>query len=161
MRHPVPSLLLAVILTAAAVNAQTSKPTSETKVKSDNGQVVTLTGCMMIGGATNFLLTVASERDAHDKTAAHAGGSYALIERDNLDLGRYINQAVELTGVIVPAATKGDADDKIKIKETGRADAEQGSDRKSSASKTVKVARGATPQFIVASVKTLAPVCSQ
>jgi len=66
-----------------------------------------------------------------------------------------------LTGVVVPAATKGDADDKIKIKETGRADAEQGSDRKSSASKTVKVARGATPQFIVASVKTLAPVCSQ
>jgi hypothetical protein len=160
MRHSLPVLSCAVLFTATLASGQTTKSTGETKVKSDNGQVVTVTGCVMIGGATNFLLSVASERDGRDKAASAAPGSYALIERDNLDLGRYINQRVELTGVVVPAATKGDADDKIKITDT-RADVEHSPDKKPSATKTVKVARGAAAQFIVASVKTLAPVCSQ
>jgi len=148
MRRSTFSFLCALLLTSAVGIAQT-KSTTGTKVTSDNGQVVTLTGCVMIGGATNFLLTVTSEREPHDKQAAPAGGSYALIERDNLDLGRYINQRVELTGVVVPAATKGDNDDKIKVKD------------QASATRTVKVARGASTQFIVASVKMLSPVCGQ
>ena len=162
MRHTVTSSLCALLLAGAVVTAQTTKSTTETKVKSDNGQVVVVIGCVMIGGATNFLLTVTSEREQHEKVASsHAGGSYALIEREHLDLGRYINQTVELTGVVVPAATKSDADDKINIKDTTRVDVEHGPDKKSSATKTVKVARGAATQFVVASVKTLAPVCEQ
>src|SRR4051812_17288650 len=101
MRHSLPVLSCAVLFTATLASGQTTKSTGETKVKSDNGQVVTVTGCVMIGGATNFLLSVASERDGRDKAASAAPGSYALIERDNLDLGRYINQRVELTGVVV------------------------------------------------------------
>ena len=54
-----------------------------------------------------------------------------MTVRENLELGSYLRT------------------DKIKVKEPP------------SASKTVKVARGATTQFIVASVKTLAPVCDQ
>jgi len=161
MRQLVPSSLFALLLSGVVATAQTTTSTTRTKVKSDNGQVVTVTGCVMIGGATNFLLTVTSEQGQREKVASPAGGSYALVERDNLDLGRYINQKVELTGVVVPAATKGDKDDKIKVKETRQVDVEHGPDKTSSTSKTVKVARGATTQFIVASVKTLAPVCEQ
>ena len=161
MRYSLPSLLSALLLTRVVASAQTTKSTTETKVKADNGQVVTVTGCLMIGGGTNFLLAPTSERAEHEKVATSGSGPYALLDRDGVNLGRYINQRVELTGVVVPAATKGDADEKIKIQETTKVDADKGADKKASEKKTVKVARGADTQFVVATVKTLAPVCEQ
>ena len=161
MRYSLPSFLSALLLTGVVASAQTTKSTTETKVKADNGQVVTVTGCLMIGGGTNFLLAPTSERAEHEKVATAGSGPYALLDRDGVNLGRYINQRVELTGVVVPAATKGDADEKIKIKETTKVDSDKGADKKASDKKTVKVARGADTQFVVATVKTLAPVCEQ
>ena len=165
MRHGTFAFLLAPLLAGAVAAAQDAKTTTNTKVKSDNGQVVTVTGCVMIGGATNFLLTnITSEQDQskggqHDRNGIAKGGSYPLIERKGLDLGSYIQQKVELTGVVVPAATNHDTQDKIKIKETTRVDVKDGPDKKSSEATTVKVARGAATQFLVASVKLLAPSC--
>jgi hypothetical protein len=126
--------LFALLLSGAIVAAQDAKGTTDTKVKADNGKVVTMTGCVEIGGGTSFVLT-------NDK-------SYSLVARKGLDLGPYIQQKVELTGVVVPAATRRDGDDKIKIKEPT-----------APAATTVKVARGKDAQFLVASVKTLAPTC--
>jgi hypothetical protein len=63
--------------------------------------------------------------------------------------------------VVVPAATKGDRDDKIELKETTTVKGENGPDKTSSAATTVKVARGADSQFLVASLKTVAPNCQQ
>ena len=147
MRSAVTGYLL-MLLSGAIVAAQEPKTTTETKVKSDNGTVVTLVGCVEIGGGTSFMLTnISSERGKRDTKASPSAASYALKEREGLDLGPYIQQKVELTGVVVPAATRGDKDDKIKVEETAKADVK------------VKVKRGAQAQFLVASVKTLAPTC--
>lgn len=146
MRSAAASCLL-ILLSATIVAAQEAKTTTGTNVKSDNGKVVTMTGCVEIGGGTSFVLTnITSERERHDTKASPPAGSYSLVAREGLDLGPYIQQKVELTGVVVPAATRRDGDDKIKIKEPTKAT-------------TVKVKRGAESQFLVASVKTLAPSC--
>ena len=161
MRHATLSCLFALSITASVAAAQYAAPATETKVKSDNGKVVTMTGCVMIGGGTNFTLSnITTEREQGEKNAGHTGGPYALLARDGLDLGLYINQKVQLTGVVVPPATKGDDDDKFEIRETAEADVEKGRERRSS-SETVRVDRKSMHQFLVASVKTLAPDCDR
>jgi hypothetical protein len=160
MRQMIVGCLCALILVADA-GAQNGNVTTDTKVTSDNGKVVTMIGCVMIGGGTNFTLAnIISETPKDDRTA-RAGGPYALVEREGLDLGPYIGQRVEVKAVAVPPAAKGDRDDKISIKETTKSDVENGADRKSNATTTVKVARGAMPQFLVASVKMLSPHCDR
>lgn len=75
---------------------------------------------MEIGGGTSFVLTnISSERGKHDTKASPAAASYALKERQGLDLGPYIQQKVELTGVVVPAATSGDKDDNARWPDSG------------------------------------------
>jgi len=154
--------LLAVLAAPVALGAQAGRVTSETKVKSDNGKVVTMVGCVMIGGGTNFTLSnITSEREQGARAAARAGGPYALVAREGLDIGPFINQKVEMTGVVVPPATKGDDDYKFKISETTKVDVENGRDRTSSSATTVKVERGPMHQFLVATVKAIAPNCDQ
>ena len=135
-----PAGLVALLLSGSVVAAQDVKGAGDTKVKSDNGKVVTMIGCVEIGGGTSFVLT--------NITSEPRSGPYSLAARKGLDLGPYIQQKVELTGVVVPAATSRDRDDKIKIKEPT-----------ASKSTTVKVERNKDAQFLVASVKTLAPTC--
>lgn len=152
MRQVMAASVVALLLAGSGAGAQESRGATETRVKSDNGKVVTMTGCVMIGGGTSFMLSnITSEQEKGDKAQGpvHTGG-YALVEREGLDLGPFINQRVELTGVVVPAATKGDRDDKIEIKETPKA-----------RTTTVKVARGDMHQFLVASVKALSPSCDR
>ena len=159
MRFAAQGLGCALVLMASVVSAQERTATTDTKVKSDNGTVETLTGCVTIGGATNFLLTNITARVADSKQPSQAGTSYALMERDGVELGQYINQRVQLTGVFVPAATKGDRDDKFEIRETKKA---TGTDSpRQTTRETVKVDRGAANQFLVASVKAVAPRCDQ
>jgi hypothetical protein len=161
MRFATAGVVGALLLNAAIASAQDRAVKTDTTVKSDNGTVETLTGCVMIGGATNFLLTNITARVADDKKSSSSSVSYALMERDGVDLGQYINQRVQLTGVFVPAATKGDRDDKFEVKETKKVDANRGSGQTTSSRQTVKVDRGAANQFIVASVKAIAPRCEQ
>jgi hypothetical protein len=162
MRHAIALCLLALLATPIAAGAQEARGTRETTVKSDNGKVVMMVGCVMIGGGTNFTLSnITTEREQDEKTTARTGGPYALVPREGLDLGPYINQKVEMAGVVVPPATKGDNDDKFEIKETTKVEAPNGRDRTSSAATTVKVDRGPMHQFLVASVKMRAPSCDQ
>jgi len=150
----------AVLLSSAVAAAQDAKVTTDSKVTADDGKVIKMTGCVELGGGTSYVLTnITSEQAQHEKPQVPPGGSYPLVERKGLDLGPYIQQKVELTGVVVPAATGHDTDDKIRIKETTRVDVKDGPDKKSSEATTVKVARGAATQFLVASVKLLAPSC--
>jgi hypothetical protein len=161
MRFATLGLICALLLTGAVASAQERSQATDVKVKSDNGTVETLTGCVMIGGATNYLLTNITGRVADDKKPAPASVSYALTERDGVDLSRYINQRVQLTGVFVPAATKGDRDDKFEVKETKKPDTKGDAAHTTSTKETVKVQRGAANQFLVASVKPVAPQCGQ
>jgi len=159
-------LLCSLPLTGAATSAQERTVKTDTaatgvKVTSDNGAVETLTGCVMIGGGTNFLLTNITARVADNKKPSPAGVSYALTERDGVDLSRYINQRVQLIGVFVPAATKGDRDDKFEIKETRKPDTSGDAGHTATKRDTVKVQRGAADQFLVASVRPVAPQCAQ
>jgi hypothetical protein len=154
------SYAFVLLLSSTVAAAQNAKATTDSKVTSDDGKVVKMTGCVEIGGGTSFVLTnITSEQNQRERKHTPPGGSYPLVERKGLDLGPYIQQKVELTGVVVPAATRRDTQDKIKIKETTRVDVKQGPDKKSSQATTVKVERGAATQFLVASVKTLAPSC--
>ena len=160
MRKAATGYAFVVLLSSTVVAAQEAKVTTDSKVTSDDGKVIKMTGCVEIGGGTSFVLTnITSEQDQRDRDRVPPVGSYALVERKGLDLGPYIQQRVELTGVVVPAATRRDTQDKIKITETTRVEVKQGPDQKSSKATTVNVARGATTQFLVASVKTLAPSC--
>ena len=160
MENAATGYLFALLLSGTVAAAQEAKVTTDTKVKSDNGKVITMTGCVEIGGGTSFVLTnITSERQQHATKPSAPGGPYSLRTREGLDLGPFIQQKVELTGVVVPAATSRDTDDQIKIKETTKVDVKNGPDKKSSAATTVKVARSAEAQFLVASVKTLALSC--
>ena len=161
MRRIISGCLCALVLLVIDASAQNGNVTSDTKVTSDNGKVVTMVGCVMIGGGTNFMLAnITSETGKNDEVTAHTGGPYALVERDGLDLGPYIGQKVELKAVSVPAATKGDRDDKIRIEQPSKPGVANAG-KKSNAATTVKVTRGAMPQFLVASVKMLAPHCDR
>lgn len=157
MKQALALSLSAFLVSGAVAGAQERQPT--TTVKSDNGEVVTLVGCVMIGGGTGVTLTnITSERVQDDKVRAKPGpataGSYSLTAREGLDLSAYLNHRVELSGVVVHPATRGDRDDKIEIKETDRPKGASGP-----AKQTVKIARGDTNQFLVAAVKTLSPSC--
>ena len=160
MRRASISYVIVLVSAAALFAAQEKKTTTDTKVTSDNGKVITMTGCIEVGGGTSFLLTnITSEHEQHRAATPHAGGPYSLVARKGLELGPYIQQKVELTGVEVPAATRGDRDAKIKIEQKTTQDATRGTDAKPTAETTVKVKRGADAQFLVASVKVLAPSC--
>ena len=160
MRKAASVYTCALLLTTTAVAGQDAKVTTESKVTADDGKVVKMTGCLELGGGTSFVLTnITSEQDHRERPQVPPRGPYALVERKGLDLGPFIQQRVEVTGVVVPAATKRDTQDRIKIKETTKVDVEPGSDKTTSTATTVKVPRGATTQFLVASVKTLAPSC--
>jgi hypothetical protein len=159
MRRVLPICLSVICLTNAAA-AQVTRTGVETEVRSDNGKVVTMIGCVMIGGGTSFTLSnITSEREKYEQAAAQPRGPYALIPREGLDLGPYINQKVQLTGVVVLPATKSDRDDKIEIRETTKTNVNDGPDKKSASATTVKVARGPMNQFLVATVTSLSPRC--
>lgn len=164
MRNAAAIYAVALLLGVTVATAQEARPTTDTKVKSDDGQVIKMTGCVEIGGGTGFVLTnITSEQTVSDKvrTGTHAPpvGSYALVERKGLALGTYIQQKVELTGVVVPAATQRDSQDTIEITETTRDNPDSTRHRGPSEDIKVKVKRGAAAQFIVASVKTLSLTC--
>jgi hypothetical protein len=150
----------ALFVTGITVAAQDAQVTSDRKVSSQDGKVVTMSGCVEVGGGTSFVLTnITSEQARHERTPSLPAGALPVVELKGFDLGPYIQQRVELTGVVVPAASKRDTQDKIKVKETTRVDGAEGSEKTSSEATTVKVARGAAAQFLVASVKSLAPTC--
>ena len=159
MRKIIPGCALALCL-AVSANAQDAKIKTETKVKADNGKVMTMTGCLTGGAGSDFMLSQV-ERSKKDRDAVGTSGSlpYALMTRDGLDLGPHIGQKVEVTGVIVPAASKGDHDDKIQVNEKSKVEIDGAPDKHNEQKTEVKVQRGAVDHFMVASVKDLNTTC--
>jgi len=153
---------------AAAVYAQDTTIKSETRIKADDAKVLTISGCLG-GGPTNFTLSnivaAAAPSDKKDdrKTVGTAGllDSYVLMPRDGLALAPHVGHRVELTGVVVPPATKGDDDAKIEVKETTQVQRENAPDSKTETTTRARIARGSEAQFAVASLKMISPVCIQ
>ena len=146
MRQIIPACALALCVAAVPLSAQSEATvTSKTKIKSDNGKVMTLKGCLA-GGPSSFSL---------------GANPYSVMPRDGVDLGSQVGHQVELTGVLIPAATKHDKDAKIEVKTETKVDPPKGADQKLEAKTKAKVARGDTAQFVVADVKVLSTTCTE
>ena len=146
MRQLIPACALALCVAAVPLSAQNEATvTSKTKIKSDDGKVMTVKGCLA-GGPSSFAL---------------GANPYAVMPRDGVDLGSHVGQQVELTGVLIPAATKHDKDAKIELRTEDKVDPAKGPDQKVESKTKAKVARGDTAQFVVADVKMLNATCSQ
>lgn len=165
MFRTISSCVLA-LFAAAAVHAQDTTIKSETRIKVDDAKVMSIRGCLG-GGPTSFTLSnvvaasVPGQKD--DRKTAGSGllESYALVPRDGVALAAHVGHRVELTGVVVPPATKGDDDAKIEVKEQTQVKRENAPDSKTETTTKARIARGPEAQFAVTSLKMVSPVCIQ
>ena len=181
MKYLIP-IGVAVVALAATAGAQDSTVKSQTKVKVDDGQVMTLTGCLRqdtsAGGYTLFgsavegdelttstkvstdvdrdgtTVTTKSRTKGGDDTAF---GTFVVIPRNNIDLASQVGHAVQLSAVMVDRG-HGDAD--VKITEKTKTDPERGRDTRSRATTKVEVPRGPVGQYAVIALRTIADTCS-
>lgn len=160
MRRVISTCVVA-LFAAASLNAQKDATIkSETKIKTDDGKVVTTSGCL-IGGPNSYTLSRATPVVQERVTVGTSGTvvSYTLVPRGGVDLTTHVGQQVEVTGVLVPAAGKGGDDAKIKVEEKSKAEIEDSPDARSKSNTKVEVPRGAYPQLAVTSVKMVGAAC--
>ena len=167
MFRTISSCILALVA-ATAVHAQDTTIKSETRIKADDAKVMSLSGCLG-GGPTNFTLSnvvaaAAPNDKKNDGKAVGTAGlldSYVLVARDGVALAPHVGHRVELTGVVVPPATKGDDDAKVEVTERTQVQRENAPDSKTETTTKARIARGPEAQFAVASLKMISPVCIQ
>ena len=172
---------LAMLALAATAQAQDSTVKSQTKIKADDGQVMTLTGCLrrdpVAGNFTLFGTAVAGDelktdtkvttdvdRDSKTvttktKTKGDSGpmSSYVVIGRNNVDLDASVGHEVQLTAVMVERG-HGDAD--VKIKDKVKTDPEHGRDTTARSTTKVEVPRGPMGSYAVIGLRTLTDTCT-
>jgi hypothetical protein len=154
------------LFAAAALHAQDTTIKQETKIKADDAKVMTVSGCLS-GAGSSFVLTNAVAATApsgkkDDKKSVGTSGvvdSYALVPREGVLLAPHIGHRVELVGVVIDAAKKGDDDAKVKIDEKTQVKRDDAPDSKSETTTKARVPRGPSAQFAVTSVKMISPVC--
>src|SRR5262245_58463198 len=109
MRRVISACAVALCFAVASVSAQDDATIkSKTKIKADDGKVVTTTGCLT-GGPASFTLARAKPVVEERITVGTAGTvvSYTLVPRDSVDLVTHVGETVEVTGVMIPPAKKG------------------------------------------------------
>ena len=152
------------LFAAAAVHAQDTTIKSETRIKADDATILAISGCLS-GGPTSFTLSnvvaasVPNRKD--DRKTTGLLDSYALLPRDGVALAPHVGHRVELTGVVIPPATKGDDDAKIEVKEQTQVKRENAPDSKAETTTKARLARGPEAQFAVTALKMVSPVCIQ
>jgi hypothetical protein len=154
------------LLAAAALHAQDTTIKQETKIKADDAKVMTVDGCLS-GSGSSFILTnavaatVPGDKKDEKKSVGTSGvvDSYALVPRAGVSLTPHLGHRVELVGVVIDAAKKGDNDAKVKVEETTKVDRDNAPDSKSKTTSKAEIARGPHAQFAVTSVKMISPVC--
>jgi hypothetical protein len=160
------SACVMALFAAAALHAQDTTIKQETRIKADDAKVMTVSGCLT-GAGSNFVLTNAVATTApaakkDDKKSVGTSGvveSYALVPREGVALAPHVGHRVELTGVVVDAAKKGDDDAKVRVDEKTQVKREGAPDSRSESTTKAKIARGPEAQFAVTSVKMVSPVC--
>jgi hypothetical protein len=164
MRPTLISCLLAVTA-AAPLAAQDTTIRRETRIKADDARILTISGCLG-GGAPNFVLTNVTAATVPggkkgDQAVAATGlmNAYALVPREGVSLAAHVGQRVQIVGVVVEAATKGDADAKIEVRERTEVEREGAPDARTETTTKARIPRGPTAQFAVTSVKMISPVC--
>jgi len=165
MVRTISSCVLA-LFAAATVSAQDTTIKSETRIKADDAKVMTVSGCLS-GGPTTFILTnvvaasVPADKKDDRKTVGTSGSAdaYALVPRDGVALAPHVGHRVELVGVVVAAAKKGDDDAKVEVRERTEVNRENAPDSKTETTTKARIARGPSAQFAVTSLKMVSPVC--
>jgi hypothetical protein len=125
---------------------------TKTKIKGDDAQTVTYTGCVQSGAQTRtFVLNKVVPVGQTTQTTTDASGvssatttTYALVPGDTVQITEYVGHKVEVTGMLVP---KGEMTSKTKTKvgdDTKREEVKTDSDM---------------PQFRVISIRNLAAQC--
>ena len=147
------AIVLGCTFTTSAIGQDTSVKT-KTKVKGDDAQTVTYTGCVQTGAQTRtFVLskvmpvgqTTETTTDSSGVSSATTTTTYALVPGDTVQITEYVGHKVEVTGMLVP---KGD----MSVKTTTKVD---GDTQRKEEVKT----ESDLPQFRVISVRNLAERC--
>jgi hypothetical protein len=169
MRRVLSSCVFALVA-AVSVSAQDTTIKSETRIKADDAKVMTVTGCLS-GGPDVYVLNNVSvaqvpgttDDDKAKKPVGTSGvaASYDLVSPQGLSLASHVGHKVEVVGVVVDPAKKGDDDAKIQIKERTEVQREDAPDSKVETTTKARIARGPSAQFAVTSLKSVSPICLQ
>ena len=168
------------------VAAQDNTVKSRTKIKADEGRVVSMTGCLRQGASGTYTLighlagggddlktktTVKTDVDRDDtkvkakaKTSSDDGSvattgavsTFMLAPRDGVSLSQYVDKQVQLSAVMVDPDHK-DAD--VKIKEKTTVDPDHAHDSTARGKAKVEVDRTSIGQYTVVSVTPLGAPC--
>jgi hypothetical protein len=153
----------------------------QTKIKADDGQVMTLTGCLrrdpvagaftlfgtaVVGDEVTTQTKVSTDVDRDSKTVTTktktkadggAASSYVVIARNNVDLAASVGHEVQLSAVMVEP---GHSDADVKIKGKTRIDPEHGRDTTARTTTKLEVPRGPMGQYAVIALRSLADTCT-
>jgi hypothetical protein len=147
------AIVLGFTFTNAAIGQDSSIKT-KTKIKGDDAQTVTYTGCVQTGAQTrSFVLDKVVPVGQSTSTATDAAGTssstttttYALVPGDTVQITEYVGHKVEVTGMLVP---EGERSTKSETKVDG--DTTKKEEIKSESD---------MPQFRVISIRNLAERC--
>jgi hypothetical protein len=147
------ALVAGVTFTTAAIGQDSSIKT-KTKIKGDDAQTVTYTGCVQTGTQTrDFVLNKVVPVGQTTETTANSAGvsstttttSYALVPGDTVQITEYVGHKVEVTGMLVP---KGEMSAKTETKVGGE-----------TTKKEEVKSESDMPQFRVISIRNLAESC--
>jgi hypothetical protein len=144
------AIVLGFTFTSSAIGQDVK---TKTKIKGDDAQTVTYTGCVQTGAQTRtFVLSKVMPVGQTTETTTDASGvssttttTYALIPGDTVQITEYVGHKVEVTGMLVP---KGDMSVKTKTKVDG--DTQRKEEVKTESD---------LPQFRVISVRNIAERC--
>ena len=145
------AIVLGFTFTSSAIGQDVK---TKTKIKGDDAQTVTYTGCVQTGAQTRtFVLskvmpvgqTTETTTDSSGVSSATTTTTYALVPGDTVQITEYVGHKVEVTGMLVP---KGD----MSVKTTTKVD---GDTQRKEEVKT----ESDLPQFRVISVRNLAERC--
>ena len=144
------AIVLGCTFTSSAIGQDVK---TKTKVKGDDAQTVTYTGCVQTGAQTRtFVLSKVMPVGQTTETTTDPSGvssttttTYALIPGDTVQITEYVGHKVEVTGMLVP---KGEMSVKTRTKVDGATQRKE----------EVKT-ESDLPQFRVMSVRNLAERC--
>jgi hypothetical protein len=143
---------------AGAAVGQDTTVKSEAKVKGDQAQTVTYTGCVQTGTETkSYVLdkvvpvsrTTETTTDASGAPSVSTTTTYALVPGDTVEITRFVGHKVEVTGMLIPG---GDMKSETKTKI-------EREDAKDTEVKEKVKSEGSMPQFRVISIRNLAERC--
>jgi hypothetical protein len=145
----------AIVLGFAFTNSAIGQDVkTKTKIKGDDAQTVTYTGCVAEGPQTHtFELnkvvpvgqTTATTTDASGASSTTTATTYALVPSDTAQITEYVGHKVQVTGMMVP---KGDM--------RARTETKVGGD---TVNKEETKTESDLPQFRVISIRNLGEAC--